>query len=118
MFSWCKDLCRSKKDKERKKNEKKDKHGSGDKSGKDGDGKNKHKIKNAYQFTQIGAGKKNVDQDSALMIDITEENTLVRFFGIFDGHGDFGKEVLKYRFDLSIIGSRFCELGIRSFRAS
>jgi serine/threonine protein phosphatase PrpC len=21
-----------------------------------------------------------------------EENTLIRFFGIYDGHGDFGKE--------------------------
>lgn len=27
-----------------------------------------------------------------MMIEIAEENTLVRFFGIFDGHGDFGKE--------------------------
>ena len=92
MFNWCRDLCRSKKDKDKKKNEKKDKHGSGDKSGKDGDGKNKHKMKNVYQYTQIGAGKKNVDQDSSLMIDITEENVLVRFYGVFDGHGDFGKE--------------------------
>ena len=27
-----------------------------------------------------------------MMIEIVEENTVVRFFGIFDGHGDFGKE--------------------------
>jgi hypothetical protein len=35
MFNWCRDLCRPKKDKERKKLDKKDKHGQGDKGGKD-----------------------------------------------------------------------------------
>jgi hypothetical protein len=95
MFSWCRDLCRPKKDKDRLKKDKKDgKHGgSGDKSGKEGEGKNKHKMKNVYHYSLIGAGKKNTDQDSTLMIEIAEENTNVRFFGVFDGHGDFGKEV-------------------------
>lgn len=92
MFNWCRDLCRPKKDKDRKKLDKKDKHGSGEKGGKDGEGKNKHKMKNVYHYQIIGAGKKNVDQDSMMMLEIAEENTIVRFFGIFDGHGDFGKE--------------------------
>jgi serine/threonine protein phosphatase PrpC len=91
MFSFCRDLCRSKKEKEKSKKDKKDKHGN---SGSKEDGKgNKHKPKNAYTFSIIGQGKKNTDQDTSLIFEIVEENnTIVRFYGIFDGHGDFGKE--------------------------
>jgi len=113
MFSWCRDLCRSKKDKDRLKKDKKDKHGGpGDKSGKDGEGKNKHKMKNVYHYQLIGAGKKNVDQDSTLMIEIAEENTNVRFFGVFDGHGDFGKEVKKGHLILINVGFGISKLGV------
>ena len=27
------------------------------------------------------------------MFELLEDNALVRFFGVFDGHGDFGREV-------------------------
>lgn len=59
MFGWCRDLCKPKKDK--KKLDKKDKHGGSGDKGKDGEGKNKHKMKNVYHYQIIGAGKKNTD---------------------------------------------------------
>ena len=31
------------------------------------------------------------------MFEMMEENALVRFFGIYDGHGDFGREVFRPR---------------------
>ncbi len=70
-----------------KKKDKKEKHG-----GKE-DSKNKHKVKNVYTFSITGQGKKNVEQDTYLIFEIIEENTVVKFFGVFDGHGDQGKEV-------------------------
>lgn len=85
MFGICRSLCRNK---DHKKKDKKDKHGNKE------DSKNKHKLKNVYTNSITGQGKKNVGQDSALQLEMIEENTIVRFFGIFDGHGDFGKEVL------------------------
>jgi hypothetical protein len=27
------------------------------------------------------------------MFEVIEDNTVVRFYGVFDGHGDFGKDV-------------------------
>lgn len=93
MFSFCQDLCRSKKDKDRAKKDKKDKHGREAGGKDDGKGGAKHKMKNVHTFTVVGQGKKNTDQDTSLMFEMTEENTMVRFFGVFDGHGDFGKEV-------------------------
>ena len=90
MFSICKDLCGNKKDKGAKK-DKKDKHGGKD-GGKEEGKQGKHKMKNVYTFTAIGQGKKNTDQDSASLFEIIEDNTMVRFFGVYDGHGDFGKE--------------------------
>ena len=93
MFSFCRDLCRSQKDKDRAKKDKKDKHGS-NASGKDEKAGSKHKMKNVHTFSVIGQGKKNTDQDSTSMFEMMEDNVLVRFFGIYDGHGDFGKEVI------------------------
>ena len=87
----CRDLCRSKKDKEKAKKEKKDKHGAA--AGKEDAKNSKHKMKNVHTYTMIGQGKKNTDQDSASMFEMLEEGTLVRFYGVYDGHGDFGKEV-------------------------
>ena len=52
MFQLCKDLCKSKKDKNRSHKEgKKDKHGAG---GPKEDVKAKHKVKNIYQSSIIG----------------------------------------------------------------
>jgi hypothetical protein len=90
MISWCKSLCKSGKD--QKKKDKKDRHGKGD------DSKNKHKVKNVYTYSLTGQGKKNVEQDSASIFEIIEDNTIVRFFGVYDGHGDFGKEVRSRKF--------------------
>ena len=89
MLSFCKDLCRSKKDKDRGKKDKKDKHGGSKEDG----GKAKHKMKNVHSWQIIGQGKKNIDQDSFCSFEMVEENVPCRFFGVFDGHGDFGKEV-------------------------
>lgn len=84
MISWCRGLC---KDPKSKKKDKKDKHGNKE------DSKGKHKVKNVYTYSMTGQGKKNVEQDSASIFEIIEDNTIVRFFGVYDGHGDFGKEV-------------------------
>jgi hypothetical protein len=84
MISWCRSLC--KKDSKGKK-DKKDKHGSKE------EGKKHSKVKNVFSYTMTGQGKKNVEQDQACIFEMIEESTLVRFFGIFDGHGDFGREV-------------------------
>lgn len=93
MLGFCRDLCRSKKEKDRLKKEKKDKHGGKDGGKDDGKGAKQHKMKNVHSASIIGQGKKNVDQDTILMFEMIEENTPIRFFGIFDGHGDFGREV-------------------------
>ena len=84
MLGWCRGLCR---DQKKGKKDKKDKHGAKE------DAKNKHKIRNVFTYTITGQGKKNVEQDSACIIEIIEDNTIVRLFGVYDGHGDFGKEV-------------------------
>jgi hypothetical protein len=86
MFDWCTELCRSKKDKEKAKKDKKDKHGKDTKE--DAKGANKHKIRNVYHYSMVGIGKKNCDQDTLIMFEITDEAVPVRFFGVFDGHGD------------------------------
>ena len=90
MFAWCRRLCK----KDAKKKDKKDKKDK-DKAGAKEDAKHKHKLKNVYIHSMIGQGKKNTDQDSSLSFEILDEGTLVRFFGIFDGHGDFGREVIE-----------------------
>ena len=94
MFSACRDLCKSKKEREKGRKDKKEKHGGAKGDKEDGKGNNKHKMKNVHTFSIIGQGKKNTDQDTACMIEMLEESTLVRFFGVYDGHGDFGKEVI------------------------
>lgn len=74
------------------KKDKKDKHGNS--TGKeDGKSAGKHKMKNVHTFSIVGQGKKNIDQDTYVSFEIMEENIPVKFFGVFDGHGDFGKEV-------------------------
>lgn len=42
--------------------------------------------------TITGAGKKNVEQDTWSIFEIMEDNIVCKFFGVYDGHGDFGKE--------------------------
>ena len=91
MLSWCRDLCKPKKEKEKPKKDKAGKHGKDGKE--EGKGAGKHKMKNVYHSSIVGQGKKNCDQDSASMFEMMEDNALVRFFGIYDGHGDFGREV-------------------------
>ena len=84
MIGWCKSLCK----KEKKGGKKKDKHGSG----KDDD-KKKHKMKNVQIYTITGQGKKNVEQDTFSSFELIEDGAMVKFFAVYDGHGDFGKEV-------------------------
>lgn len=50
MLSFCRDLCRSKKDKDRSKKDKKDKHSGSKEDG----GKGKHKMKNVHSWQIIG----------------------------------------------------------------
>jgi hypothetical protein len=87
MLAWCRSLCKDNSKKNFKKKDKKDKHGKPE------EGKSKHKMKNVYMYTITGQGKKNVEQDSWAMWELQEDNALVKFYGVFDGHGDFGKEV-------------------------
>lgn len=84
MLAFCRGLCKD--DKKHKKKDKKDKHGKPDE-------KHKNKVKNVYAYSLTGQGKKNVEQDTYAIFEITDENTVVKFYGVFDGHGDFGKEV-------------------------
>ena len=55
--------------------------------------KQKHKGKNVYTHTITGSGKKNIEQDTWTIIEINEDNVHCRYFAVYDGHGDFGKEV-------------------------
>ena len=47
------------------------------------------------------------------MIEILEDNALIRFFGVYDGHGDFGREVLTSIFIVTL-GISVGECGIRA----
>lgn len=85
MLAFCRGLCKNDK-KHQKKKDKKEKHGKQE-------DKHKNKVKNVYAYSLTGQGKKNVEQDTYAIFEITEENTVVKFYGVFDGHGDFGKEV-------------------------
>lgn len=53
MLAFCRGLCKD--PKKGKKKDKKEKHGKAE------EGKNKHKVKNAYVYSMTGQGKKNVE---------------------------------------------------------
>lgn len=36
------------------------------------------------------------------MFEMLEDNALVRFFGVYDGHGDFGREVFTYILNVTV----------------
>jgi hypothetical protein len=54
--------------------------------------------------TITGQGKKNVKQDTIIQFELKEESLPVRCFGVLDGHGDFGREVITYYKYIIFIG--------------
>ena len=50
-------------------------------------------MKNVYIDQIVGQGKKHCDQDSYINFEIQDELGVVKFYGVFDGHGDLGREV-------------------------
>lgn len=57
--------------------------------------KNENEVKNIYSFTKDGI-KNYAGQDTSHFFGFEVENTNIRFMGVYDGHGEKGREASNY----------------------